>query len=126
MTAPVRITADMLRDKRACEDQVGVFAKLFPRGTAVTLKAAVMALKVGLDVEWFARRFVSTRHRRKYRRQFDLMWGEYKLRLSYLFDKYPSCHLRAERNRQLSRLWHELDRKRAALLVAAWEKGGSR
>lgn len=50
----MRITAKLLDTHDACESQVAVFRKTFPRGTKVTLAAIAKARKVGLSVEWIA------------------------------------------------------------------------
>ena len=50
----MRITAKLLEAHDACESQVVLFRKTFPRGTKVTLAAIAKARKVGLSVEWIA------------------------------------------------------------------------
>ena len=55
----MKITADMLRERGACEEQVLVFEKEWPKGTDVTLEAALRAVELGLDLEWFAASFLS-------------------------------------------------------------------
>ena len=55
----MKITADMLRERDACEEQVLVFEKEWPKGTDVTLEAALRAVELGLDLEWFAASFLS-------------------------------------------------------------------
>lgn len=50
-----KITADMLRDKAACADQLTIFRRLWPTGTTVTLRSCRRAARAGLDLDWFAR-----------------------------------------------------------------------
>lgn len=102
MTAPVLITADMLRAKGALCDQVKVFEATFPEGTAVTLESVDVALAAGLGVGWFASRFLSAK-----------LWAELKRQCAPFRAEYERATLRAE-----------YERRCATLFVAMWEKRG--
>ena len=52
------VTADILRDMCACEDQVATFEELFPDGAALRLKNLLKAARAGLDLGWFAVRIL--------------------------------------------------------------------
>ena len=52
-------TADDLLEKGATCNQVDVFRALWPEGTANTLDACRLAAARGLDLDWFAERFLS-------------------------------------------------------------------
>jgi len=54
----MRVTAQMLRDRNACEDQVAIFEREWPDGVNVGIRAARKAVKLGLDLEWFAETFL--------------------------------------------------------------------
>ena len=48
----MRITAAMLREKGACEEQVKVFEAEWPDGASVTLSHCRRGVELGMDVEW--------------------------------------------------------------------------
>ena len=54
----MRVTAKQLRDKKACEDQVLVFKKEWPRGVRVTFDSLQRAAELELDLDWFAAAFL--------------------------------------------------------------------
>lgn len=54
-----KITAQMLRDKDACSEQVAIFEQQWPNGVKVGIHAVRKAGKLGLDVYWFAANFLT-------------------------------------------------------------------
>ena len=54
MSIPARITATWLKEQNACEDQVALFAKTFPRGGKPTKANLLKAARAGLDLDWLA------------------------------------------------------------------------
>ena len=54
-----RITVQMLKEHKACEDQVKTFGQLFPHGAAVTLRNVLRAVAAGLDIDWAAQHLLS-------------------------------------------------------------------
>jgi len=48
-----RITVSLLKQHRACPEQVELFASLWPDGVTPTKKDCLRAVKKGLDVNWF-------------------------------------------------------------------------
>ena len=55
----MKITAQLLRDANACEEQVAIFATQWPDGDEVTLANCRKAAKLGLDFDWAARHLLS-------------------------------------------------------------------
>ncbi len=56
----MRITAQLLRDKEACGDDIEAFEKQWPDGCNVTRKNCQIAFKkLGMDVEWAAAHLLS-------------------------------------------------------------------
>ncbi len=50
----MKITVEMLRAKKACGNQVAVFAKLWPHGATVNKRNIAIAMQHGLDINWAA------------------------------------------------------------------------
>ena len=55
----MKITAEMLEASGACSDQVAVFRKHWPNGARPLLRTIKKAARLGLDLDWFARRFLT-------------------------------------------------------------------
>lgn len=47
------VTTEYLRSLDACEEQLEVFASVFPNGAEVTRENLERALKAGLNLDWF-------------------------------------------------------------------------
>jgi hypothetical protein len=75
----MKITAEMLRAEGACPDQVAVFEKHWPNGAdprrLPTLKKAA---RLGLDLDWFAGRFLSEEAWAAYREARATAWAAYE------------------------------------------------
>jgi len=54
-----RLTAEILVSKGACADQVSKFRRLWPRGVIPSRAAIQRAKKAGLDLDWYAKHFLS-------------------------------------------------------------------
>jgi hypothetical protein len=50
----MKITSEMLKQAKACEEQVSVFEKEWPKGIRVSKKAVLRALELRLDLYWAA------------------------------------------------------------------------
>jgi len=70
------ITAAMLRERKACEEQVEVFEREWPHGVALSEAALVRAAELELDLEWFVGEF------------FHALWLEYARGVETLWDGY--------------------------------------
>jgi len=53
------ITAEMLREKKACEYQVEKFESEWSSGVVVNAKSVKRAGELGLEINWFAEKFLS-------------------------------------------------------------------
>ena len=53
------ITAELLRSKGACDEQVRKFASRWPKGGKVTLNACLEAATLGLNFDWAAQNLLS-------------------------------------------------------------------
>ena len=73
----MRITAEMLRAKGACEERVATFEKEWPEGTELTLPVAMRALALGLDLSWFAAMFLRGPAWKEYLGAVAQAWAEY-------------------------------------------------
>jgi len=104
------ITDSMLRG--ACRKQRAVFRKEWPSGAPVTVKAALRAVALGLDVTWLAR-LLSVPLWAEYQRQVAPLWAEYERQVAPLFDEYQ---------RQEAPLWAEYKRQEARVLVPLLRK----
>ena len=60
------LTADMLKEKDACNYQVTVFEKEWPDGAEITVEAILRAVELELDLDWFTRQFLPAPVRKAY------------------------------------------------------------
>jgi len=60
------LTADMLKEKDACNYQVTVFEKEWPDGAEITVEAILRAVELELDLDWFTRQFLPAPVRKVY------------------------------------------------------------
>ena len=74
----MKVTAQMLRDKEACEDQVEVFEREWPDGTRITKKACLRAVELDLDVFWCATKFLTRNQLGAYERAGATAEGAYR------------------------------------------------
>ena len=73
-----RISADWLRAKGACKDQYGLFLKTFPGGADVTEASLRHAAFAGLDIDWFARKYLPASALAEYERVKAPALAEYE------------------------------------------------
>jgi len=88
MPKRVMITAEMLRAKGACADQVEKFRKTWPNGATVTKANALKAAKLGLDNEWVADNFLPAPLDDEYWAKLKLLHDEYLAKCKLLYDEY--------------------------------------
>ena len=50
----MKVTAEWLRERQACESVVREFARHFPGGVFVSSQSLFQAVDLGLNVDWFA------------------------------------------------------------------------
>jgi hypothetical protein len=70
------ITADMLREKQACADQLRVFEERFPNGAEVS-EALARELALVFDWEWAAKALLSPSASKAYNEATALAWEAY-------------------------------------------------
>ena len=51
----MKITAELLEEHKACEEQVSLFRRTFPEGGESTVQALLKASEAGLDITWLER-----------------------------------------------------------------------
>ena len=73
-----RITAKMLRDAGACNDQVVLFEREWPNGARVTLTNCRRAIELGLNLDWAACRFLPAPGRAVYEQAVAPAWAAYE------------------------------------------------
>jgi hypothetical protein len=62
----------------ACREQRAVFRKEWPDGAPVTVRAALRAVALGLDLEWLASKLFPSSLWAEYERQEAPLWAEYE------------------------------------------------
>ena len=95
----MHITAEMLRAKNACDDQVAIFEKEWPAGVEVTAAVVWRAVELELDIHWFAAKFLPTP-----------AWAEYEKAIAAA---------RAEYYKAVAPAWAEYEKAVAPALIAA-------
>ena len=111
------ITRELLERKKACGDQVDIFAKEWPEDCEVTKANLLRAAKRHLDLDWFARHFLPPTLRAEYRRQVAPLVAQYIRQEAPIWAKYrrQMASLEAEYMRQEAPLWAESERQEALL-----------
>jgi len=71
---PAKITADVLRRKGACLDQVAIFAAEWPEGIDVTVANMERAVALKLDMSWFGKLLDKSR-RTAYKTACEQHWA---------------------------------------------------
>ena len=74
----MRLTAEMLREKKACENQVQVFVGEWPDGVEITEAVVLRAYELGLDIDWFVETFLTALALAEYHKAAALAWAEYQ------------------------------------------------
>jgi hypothetical protein len=128
------ITAQMLRDKGACSDQVAQFAELFPYGTRVNLRACRRAAKEELDLDWFADHFLTATALAAYKQATAPAWTAYKQAKAPALAAYKQATAPAladyeqamaialaDYEQAMAPAWAAYKQAKATALVAAWK-----
>jgi len=71
------VTKELLEKHEACWDHVSIFAEEWPDGVTITLKSARRAIKIGLDLDWFAATCLPTKAQKVYDAARDEAWKVY-------------------------------------------------
>ena len=113
----MKLTADMLRSKDACPDQVAVFLAEWPDGTDVTEASIMRARSLGLDVDWFTCRFLPAPAFAEYLQATNPAFAEYQ----QARDTAWRDTVWAKYHRAIATVWAEYHRAIAPALVAAYD-----
>jgi len=73
----MKITAQMLTDKNACKSQVDIFRAEWPDGCTASLRMAKRVAELKLDLDFFARHFLSAPARKAYEDAEATAWKAY-------------------------------------------------
>ena len=116
----MRLTAAMLREHHACEEQVVIFAAEWPAGCEITEATLFRALELGLDIDWFACEFLPAPLLAEYRRQEVPLLAEYKRKIASLLAEYErqEAPLLAEFERKAAPFWVEYKRQVVPLIAS--------
>ena len=104
-----KITYRMLQARGACEDQVDLFRKTFPNGVVPSLAACRKAARAGLDLTWFANKFLSAPALAAYEKAVAPEWSEYAKAVVAALAEYEKARAAA---------WSEHEKATAAALAA--------
>ena len=74
----MRLTAEMLLVKGACENQVQVFVGEWPDGVEITEAVVLRAYELGLDIDWFVETFLTALALAEYHKAAAAAWAEYE------------------------------------------------
>jgi hypothetical protein len=77
------ITVRKLKDHGACDEQVEIFEKHWPKGTEVTEKVLRKAHRINLTLSWFAADFLSNVLYRRF----------HKSLVPHVYEEYPKWKL---------------------------------
>ena len=95
----MKITAERLRKKGAGCPQVAIFEKEWADGAEVTLRNLLRAVKLDLDIAWFAEHCLPRSIRKRYHAEAapiwerydteaDLLWKRYYAEVAFLWERY--------------------------------------
>ena len=77
-TKKYRITERMLLLAGACKDQRDVFARRWPKSATISLAVIRKAAEIGLDLTWFAEKFLKAPAEKAYDEATAPAWKAYK------------------------------------------------
>jgi hypothetical protein len=91
----MRITAEMLREKGARCDQVGIFEEEWPDGAEVTLEHCLRAAELSLDFGWAARQLLPPSARAEYEKASAPAWDECRKASASAWEVYRKAEIAA-------------------------------
>ena len=117
-----KITSWFLIKLGACEDQLALFKKVFPRGAELSEADVVKAAKAGLHVGWLAENTLSGPALAEYEKVCDLAWSEFEKGRNLAWSKYEKVRVLAlAKYRKVRVLALTEDDKAHALAKAEYE-----
>lgn len=88
----MKITAKMLRDLDACEEEVEVFERLWPTGAYVTCANVAIARAHALDIDWFIAQLWPPAILMSYDNEALRLFREYERQRNRILDEhYGNC-----------------------------------
>ena len=125
MKVPDRITADWLRAWGACKEQVAVVEREWPNGARPLLATARKAARLGLDVNWLARRLLPDHAWKEFERAEDELFSKYHRICDKLWEEWEELGRSRTKTpedftRACEKAWAELARECAEVLVRLW------
>lgn len=73
----MRVTAEMLHDKRACLRDLRIFVRQWPAGAEITRENVRLADRLDLDLSWFVYAFLHVSVADAYFEALDIAYREY-------------------------------------------------
>ena len=133
----MRLTAEMLREKKACENQVQVFVGEWPDGVEITEAVVLRAYELGLDIDWFVETFLTALALAEYHKAAAPAWAEYEKVTAPAWAEYDKvtapavaeydkmrASAWAEYQKVTAAAWAEYQKVTAPALIAALELEG--
>ena len=117
----MKVTADMLRAKDACEKQVKIFEKEWPRGTRITKKACLRAWELGLDTNWFASELLEGKAWKAYKEAIAPAWEAYEKAEAQALEAYDKAIAQAWKayEKSTDQAWEVYEKAKAVALYEA-------
>ena len=104
----MKITTEILKSKKACQDQVDLFIETFPEGTEVTEEACLKAASVGIDFEWASENLLNKDQLKAYEKAITPLWEVYEASTIPTWEAYEEA---------ITPLWEAYEEAKAPL----WE-----
>ena len=87
----MRIDVEWLNDHEACEEQVELFIATFPDGCKLTVGNVRLALRAGLEIDWFAMHFLPAPALPAYRGSVSVAWRAYAAAVTLAWRTYEQA-----------------------------------
>ena len=126
----MRITADMLIERGACESEAERFLEVWPRGALVRRATLMKAVRLGFDIRWFAEHCLSAPMWREFDRADTAASDEYNKighasfarmgkRLASTLTERAEDDVRAKHTHTMDVAWARYEKAHADALWAA-------
>ena len=114
-----KITRQMLVDRYACNDQLGLFDNHFPNGFAVVTVKRCKELAHVFDFSWCAESLLKSPIMAEYVAKSAAIWAEYEAKRDTIWAEYEAkrAPIWAEHEVKRATIWAEYVAKRAPILA---------
>ena len=121
--ARLRITADMLREKHACSEQVCIFEAEWPNGWTATKKNCLRAATLHLNLDWAATAFFTAPAQAAYEKAMAPAWAAYEKAMAPAWAAYEKAKAPASAayEKAIATAWAAYEKAKAPAR-AAYEK----